>query len=99
MIAFIKEHRSDHGVEPICNVLRIAPSTFYARAAVARDPGLAYDRANRANRAKKDALDNAKIKEAFTNSGKRYGARKIWHELRWNKYDIARCTVERLMKA
>ena len=93
MIAFIEVHKVAHGVEPICRVLPIAPSTFYAHAAVARDADLASDRA------KKDALDKAKIKEAFNNSGKRYGARKIWHELRRNKYDIARCTVERLMKA
>ena len=93
MIAFIEDHRSEHGVEPICRVLPIAPSTFYARAAVARDPDLASDRA------KKDVLDKAKIKEAFNDSAKRYGARKIWHELRRNKYDIARCTVKRLMKA
>ena len=93
MIAFIEDHKVAHGVEPICRVLPIAPSTFYAHAAVARDADLASDRA------KKDALDKAKIKEAFNNSSKRYGARKIWHELRRNKYDIARCTVERLMKA
>ena len=93
MIAFIEDHKVAHGVEPICRVLPIAPSTFYAHAAVARDADLASDSA------KKDALDKAKIKEAFNNSGKRYGARKIWHELRRNKYDIARCTVERLMKA
>ena len=92
MIQFIEDHKVAHGVEPICRVLRIAPSTFYAHAAVVRDPDLASDRA------KKDVLDKAKIKEAFNNSGKRYGARKIWHELRRNKYDIARCTVERLMK-
>ena len=93
MIAFIEDHKVAHGVEPICRVLPIAPSTFHAHAAVARDADLASDRA------KKDALDKAKIKEAFNNSGKRYGARKIRHELRRNKYDIARCTVERLMKA
>jgi len=93
MIAFIEEHKVDHGVEPICRVLPIASSTFYARAAVEHDPDLASDRA------KKDVLDRAKIKEAFNNSGKRYGSRKIWHELRRNKYNIARCTVERLMKA
>ena len=93
MISFIEDHRADHGVEPICRVLPIAPSSFYAHAAIARDRDLASDRA------KKDALDSKKIKDAFNDSGKRYGARKIWHELRRNKYDIARCTVERLMKA
>jgi len=93
MITFIEEHRVAHGVEPICRVLPIAPSTFYAHAAIARDPGLASDRA------KQDAIDRKKIKDAFDDSGKRYGARKIWHELRRNNHDIARCTVERLMKA
>ena len=92
MIAFIEDHKEAHGVEPICRALPIAPSTFYAHAAIARDPDLASDRA------KQDALDQKKIKDAFDSSGKRYGARKIWHELRRTNHDIARCTVERLMK-
>lgn len=93
MIAFIEEYRMIYGVEPICRVLPLAPSTFYAHAAVTRDPDLASDRA------KQDAIDRKKIKDAFDDSGKRYGVRKIWHELRRNNHDIARCTVERLMKA
>ena len=92
MIAFIEDHKVVHGVEPICRVLPIAPSTFYAHAAIARDPDLASDRT------KRDIIDAEKIEEAFDDSGKRYGARKIWHELRRNNHDIARCTVERLMK-
>ena len=87
MIAFIDDHRGEFGVEPVCRILPIAPSTFYARAAIARDPDLA----------KRDAIDRKKIKEAFEGSGKRYGSRKIWHELHRNNHDIARCTVERLM--
>ena len=93
MISFIEMHRAVYGVEPICKVLRIAPSTFYAHAAIARDPEQASERA------KRDAIDREAIREAFNDSGKRYGARKIWHELRRNNYVIARCTVERLMKA
>ena len=93
MIAFIEDHKVAHGVEPICRVLPIAPSTFYARAAIARDPDLA------SARAKQDIIDREKIKDAFGDSGKRYGARKIWHDLRREGYDIARCKVERLMKA
>lgn len=92
MIAFIEDHKVAHGVEPICRVLPIAPSTFYARAAISRNPDLASDRT------KRDIIDRKKIKDAFDDSGKRYGARKIWHELRRNHHDIARCTVERLMK-
>lgn len=85
MIGFIEEHREVHGGEPICRVLPIAPSiarqcifvenvtrgTFYAHAAIARDPDLASDRA------KRDIIDAEKIKDAFDGSGKRYGARKI----------------------
>ena len=93
MIAFIEDHREVYGVEPICKVLPIAPSTFYAHAAIARNPDLT------SNRAKQDAIDRKKIQEAFEGSGKRYGARKIWHDLRRDGHDIARCTVERLMKA
>ena len=40
MIAFIEAHREVFGVEPICRVLPIAPATYYARAAIARNPAL-----------------------------------------------------------
>ena len=91
MIAFIAAHREVFGVEPICRVLRIAPATFYRHAAVARNPELASDRA------KQDAVDLEKINAAYSKSRGRYGARKIWHQLRRDGHDIARCTVERLM--
>ena len=47
MIAFIKDFRREHGVEPICRVLQIAPSTFYERLAIERDPDRASERAKR----------------------------------------------------
>lgn len=93
MILFIEDHKVEYGVGPICRVLPVAPSTYYACAAIARDPDLASDRA------KQDVLDRQRIKEAFEASGGRYGARKIWHQLRREGHDIARCTVERLMKS
>ena len=93
MIAFIEDHRNDFGVEPICRVLPIAPSTFYVRAAIERTPDLASGRARR------DAMDKADIKRVFDGSRSRYGTRKIWHALRREGRNIARCTVERLMKA
>ena len=92
MIAFIDDHRCVHGVGPICRVLGIAPSTFYDFKAVERDPDLASDRA------RQDRLDMVAIKQAFDGSRGRYGARKVWHQLRREGHDIARCTVERLMK-
>ena len=45
MIAFIDEHRAVHGVEPICKVLPIAPSTYHAHAACRADPKRASARA------------------------------------------------------
>ena len=93
MIAFIDDHRCVHGVGPICRVLGIAPSTYYGFKSVERDPELGSDRA------RQDRLDMVAIKEAFDGSRGRYGARKVWHQLRRSGHDIARCTVERLMKA
>lgn len=93
MTAFIDTHRDLFGVEPICRVLPIAPSTYYAHRAIIRDPDRASDRARR------DARDSAEIIRAFNASRGRYGARKIWHQLRREGKDSARCTVERLMKA
>ncbi|WP_292978896.1 IS3 family transposase, partial [Paracoccus sp. UBA5162] len=92
VIAFIDDHRDVFGVGPICRVLEIAPSTFYAFKAVERDPGLASDRI------RQDRLDMAAIKDAFDGSRGRYGARKVWHQLRRSGHGIARCTVERLMR-
>lgn len=91
MIAFIAAHREVFGVEPVCRVLQIAPATFHRHAAIARDPGLASERA------RQDAVDLEKIKAAHNKSRGRYGARKVWHQLRRDGHDIARCTVERLM--
>ncbi len=93
MTGFIKEHRSVFGVGPVCKVLPIAPSSYYARSVVEREPELACDRA------KTDAVDREDIMRVYEKSGKRYGARKVWHALRHEGRGIARCTVERLMKA
>ncbi len=93
MKMFIDDHRRDHGVGPICKVLPIAPSTYYARAVIGRAPELASDRA------KSDVIVREDITRVYEKSGKRYGARKIWHGLLREKKNIARCTVERLMKA
>jgi putative transposase len=57
---------------PICRVLGIAPSTYYAFKAVERDPDLASDRA------RQDRLHMAAIRRAFEDSRGRYGARKVF---------------------
>jgi transposase InsO family protein len=90
--AFIEEHRGKFGVEPMCKMLQIAQSTYYERRAIARDP----ERASA--RAKSDAGLCIKIDAAWKDNRKLYGARKIWHVLLRDNQDVARCTVERLMR-
>ena len=92
MIAFIKEHREVCGVEPICRVLQIAPSTFDAHRAVENDPDKASDRA------KRDAELRPEMKRVWEENLEVYGARKLWRAMKRKKFDVARCTVERLMR-
>jgi len=92
MVAFIDEHRERHGVEPICDVLPIAPSTYYASKAVGRDPGRRCDRAIR------DEKVSEEIRRVFDANFQVYGARKVWHQLLREGIQVARCTVERLMR-
>jgi len=92
MIAFIKDHRGAHGVEPICRVLQIAPSTFYERIAIERDPDRASDRA------KRDAYLCKEMTDVWEKNRSVYGARKLWHAMKREKIEVARCTVERLMR-
>ena len=92
MIAFIDDHREAHGVEPICKVLPIAPSTYHAHVARRVDPG------KRSARAKRDAALKLDIRRVFDDNFQVYGVRKVWRQLRREDRDVARCTVERLMR-
>src|SRR6202034_719252 len=93
MIAFIDDHREAYGVEPICKVLPIAPSTYRAHAAKRADP------AKLSARAKQDAIRKIEIRRVLAENFDVYGVRKVWRELRREGEDIARCTVERLMRS
>jgi len=93
MIAFIDDHRAAYGVEPICRVLPIAPSTYRAHAAARRDP------TKRSTRARRDANLRTEIRRIHAENFGVYGARKVWQQMRREGFDIARCTVERLMRA
>jgi putative transposase len=93
MIAFIDDHRAAHGVEPICEVLPIAPSTSRAHAARRRDPTKGSARARR------DAPLREKIRRVFDENFQVYGARKVWRQMNREGESVARCTVERLMRA
>jgi transposase InsO family protein len=92
MIAFIDDHRAAYGVEPICRVLPIAPSTYHAHAARRADPARLPPRARRDARLKED------IRRIFQENFEVYGVRKVWRQLRREGQDVARCTVERLMR-
>lgn len=92
MIQFIKDHRADHGVEPICRVLPIAPATFYDNLAKQADTSRLSDRA------KRDEQLKPEIERVFEENLKVYGVRKVWHQMNREGFDIARCTVARLMK-
>jgi hypothetical protein len=94
MIDFIDTHREEHGVEPICEMLPIAPATYYAHKARRRDPEL------RPARVKRDETLSVEIRRIWQASFDGvYGAEKVWRELLREKVVVARCTVERLMRA
>ena len=92
MIAFINEHRAIHGVEPICRVLPIAPSTYHAHAARRADPGRLPARAHR------DAAVKIEIGRVYNENFRVYGVRKVWRQLGREGIAVARCTVARLMR-
>ena len=92
MIAFIDDHRHVHGVEPICRLLPIAPSTYHAHMAARRDFACASDRVRR------DAELRPEIARVHAENFGVYGARKVWRQLRREGFDVARCTIERLMR-
>lgn len=91
MVSFIDDHRGDYGVEPICEVLPIAPSTYYEQKARQADPRRLPPRAQR------DEVLKAEIRRVWKNNFSVYGARKVWRQLNREGFDVGRCTVERLM--
>ena len=94
MIAFIDDHREAHGVEPICKVLPIAPSTYHAHVAKRARSGQAVG-AGEAGRGSARSRSGACLPRTF----EVYGVRKVWRQLRREGFDVARCTVERLMRS
>lgn len=92
MIAFIDAHREVYGVEPICRMLPIAPSTYHEHAARRVNPGRMPPRARR------DADLRSEIRRVWEENFQVYGVRKVWRQLRREGVEIARCTTARLMK-
>ena len=92
MKSFIDEHRDAYGVEPICGVLPIAPSTYREHAARTRDPARAPARQRR------DLAVAEEVRRIWNENFQVYGVRKIWRQLAREGFDVARCTVARLMR-
>jgi putative transposase len=92
MIAFIDANRDEYGVEPICEVLPIAPSTYHAHKARERAPEAAPPRVRR------DEALKPEIQRVFDENFGVYGVRKVWKQLLREGFETARCTVSRLMK-
>ena len=85
MVAFIDAHRGVHGVESICALLPIAPSTYFRRKAEQRDP------TRRSARAQDDAVLRAIIRRIWTENHQVYGPRKVWKQMGREQRHAARC--------
>jgi len=92
MIAFIDAHRDVYGIEPICKVLPIAPSTYHAHVVQRADA------TKTSSRAQRDAGLRTQIRRVFDENYGVYGVRKVWRQLKRESIDVARCTVGRLMR-
>ena len=91
-VAFVDSQKAEHGVQPVLQALddtpaQIAPSTYYA---AKTRPASA--------RSRRDAALIEMIRKVHAENYGVYGARKIWHELLRRGVQVARCTVERLMR-
>jgi putative transposase len=87
MIAYVDADRDRFGVEPICQVLPIAPSSYYD--AKRRPPSA---------RALRDEELKVDIRRVHEENFGVYGARKVWRQLHREGVAVARCTVARLMR-
>lgn len=92
MVAFIDKYRKSYGVEPICTVLPIAPSTYYRCKGLERYPEKRSDRVRRY-----ETLE-PEVRRVWDENRGVYGARKVWKQLNRELIPVGRWTVERLMK-
>ncbi len=92
MVSFIDAHRDQYGVEPICAVLPIAPSTYHRQRALQVDP------TRRPARARRDEALRPEIQRVYDEHHQVYGPRKVWKQLKREGVRVARCTVGRLMR-
>src|SRR5690625_4857878 len=93
MIAFIDDQRGDYGVEPICRLLPIAPSTYHEHVARRVDP------TRRSARARQDEVLNGEVRRGVEENFGDYGVRKVRRQKKREGFTIARSTVARLMRS
>ena len=91
-VLFVDANRESYGVEPICRMLPIAPSTYYEQKAREKDPS------RQPARAKRDVQLCGEIRRVRQENFDVYGVRKVWRQLRREGRDVARCTVACLMR-
>jgi transposase InsO family protein len=91
MVSFIDQHKDQYGVEPMCSVLPIAPSTYYEHVRRRREPE------RRPARQKRDEELQAEVRRVYEDNQLVYGAKKVWLQLKREDVRVARCTVVRLM--
>jgi putative transposase len=92
MYGLVDEHRAAHGVEPICAVLQIAPSAYRRHAARRRG------QATPSARAQRDGVLMPVVEQVWNANLRVYGADKVWKQMNREGVEVARCTVERLMR-
>jgi len=92
MVSFIDTHRANYGIEPLCQQLPIAASTYYEHQARGVDPE------RLPARSKRDQLLSVAVRRVWDENFQVYGAKKVWRQLKRERIAAARCTVERLMK-
>ena len=92
-MSYIDAHRDRFGVESICRVLPIAPSTYHRHRQAQADP------TRRSARAQRDDRLRVEIQRVYDEHHQVYGPRKVWKQLRRDGIRAARCTVGRLMRA
>jgi len=92
MVGFVDAHRAKHGVESICRMLPMAPSTYHSHRRKKVHPEL------RSERAKRDDALRPEIQRVYNDNFSVYGPRKVWRQLVREGIQVARCTVERLMR-
>ena len=92
MVEFIDDNKDQYGTQAICRVLPIAPSTYH------RAKDLVCCPQKRSLRQQHDDFYISEIRRIWMDSKCRYGARKVWQQMKADGLQVARCTIERLMK-